>query len=467
MTNDRPDPGLPSGVPAQPDGTAPAPGPADRPNWPPADDARPLWAPPANEPRRGRLPSFGRVIAALMVLAIVFGAGVRVGRVDVAAPTGSGAQIAVPASLPPQFATYLEAWQVLQDHYVDPSALDPQALTYGSIDGLVRAVGDTDHTRFLTPAELADEHTSLSGSIVGVGAIMSTESGAAVIQAVIPGGPADRASLRGGDHVLAVDGTSTDGQTIDTIVKRIRGTAGTTVRLTILHAGNTNPIVVSIVREKVIVPAVSWALVPGTTIADVRLEEFSTGAAKQLVEALGAARKAGATAIVFDLRGNPGGYVDEAVSIASQFLPGGTVYQQRDRTGKTTAVPARDGGVATTIPLAVLVDNGTASAAEIVAGAIQDAKRGQIIGKTTFGTGTVLSEFNLKDGSALLVGTIEWLTREGRQIWKHGIVPDVTLDSNPIGKIVTPSSLSTLGPAGLATSGDLQLLKAIDVLRAH
>ena len=466
MTNDPPDSGLPASVPAYPDETAQALSSADRPSWLPPDGAQPRWAPPPTEPRRGRLPAIGRVALALIVVALVFGAGVRVGRTDVTGSNGSVGQVAVPASLPPQFATYLEAWQVLQDHYVDPSALDPQALTYGSIDGLLRAVGDTDHTRFLTPADLADQHTSLSGSIVGVGAIMSTESGAAVIQSVIPGGPADRTGLRGGDHVLAVDGTSTDGQNIDTIVKRIRGAAGTTVRLTILHAGDTSPTVVSIVREKVIVPAVSWALVPGTTIADVRLEEFSTGAAKQLVDALGAARKAGATAIVFDLRGNPGGYVDEAVTIASQFLPDGTVYQQRDRTGRTTAVSVKDGGVATSIPMAVLVDNGTASAAEIVAGAIQDAKRGQIIGKTTFGTGTVLSEFPLRDGSAVLIGTIEWLTRDGRQIWKHGIAPDVTLDSNPIGKIVTPARLSTLGAAGLATSGDLQLLKAIDVLRA-
>lgn len=475
MTTDQPGPPGQAAAetpPPEPGSLAPEPGPAPpaplapaAPTAPPAPTTpgRPAWAPPRNEARPDRLPSVRRAIATLVILVVVFAAGVGVGRTDVAAPDGGGT-VVVPASLPPEFATYIEAWQILHDKYVDPAGLDARTLTYGSIDGLVKAVGDTDHTRFLTPEDLAAQHTSLSGSIVGIGALMSTESGGAIIQSVIPGGPADRAGLRSGDHVLAVDGEPTVGQDIDTVVRRIRGDAGTTVKLSILHAGETAPILVSIVREKVIVPAVSWALVPGTMIADLRLEEFSTGSAKQVVEAIAAAKEAGATAIILDLRGNPGGYVDEAVSIASQFLTDGDVYRQRDRTGTTTSIPVKSGGTATDIPLAVLVDLGTASSGEIVAGALQDAKRAQLIGKTTFGTGTVLNEFLLKDGSALLVGTIEWLTRDGRQIWKHGVVPDITLESEPPGKIVPPSDFAKLGAAGLATAGDLQLFRAVELL---
>lgn len=467
MTTERPTPETPDAS-----LTPPSIPPTPPPLWPPttplsgASPDRPAWAPPRVEPGRRSLPSVAKVVGAIVLIVAVFAAGIGVGKSDsLGSGGGAGSAATVPASLPPEFASYVEAWQILHDHYVDPSALDPQKLTYGSIDGLVDAVGDTGHTRFLTPEEVKNEHTALSGSVVGIGALMNTDQGAPIIQSVIPGGPADRAGLRSGDRVLSVDGTSTDGLDLDEVVGRIRGDAGTTVRLSILHAGETTPVDYSIVREKVTVPAVSWTMIPGTTLAGIRLEEFSAGSAKEVENAIATAKKEGATGIVLDLRGNPGGYVGEAVEIASQFLKDGIVYQQRDRTGKVDKVPVQSGGQAVDMPLSVLVDLGTASSAEIVAGAIQDAGRGQLIGQKTFGTGTVLNEFSLKDGSALLVGTVEWLTRDGRQIWKNGIEPDISLQSDPAGKIVTPGELSSLGAAGLKTSGDAPLLKAIELLK--
>jgi carboxyl-terminal processing protease len=401
-----------------------------------------------------------------LAIAIAFGAGGALGLTQ-GSGSGLGGSTSLPqpsSSFPPQFAVYEQAWQILQEKYVDPKALDPTTLTYGSISGLLSAVGDTDHTRFLTPQDLANENTSLSGSVVGIGAEMSTVNGAPVIQSVIPGSPAEKAGLLGGDTVLSVDGTSTDGQSVDTVVSRIRGDAGTTVSLSILHTGAAAPIDVKIVRAKVDVPSVSWALVPGTNVADVRIEEFANNATSQLVTIIAAARKAGATALILDLRGNPGGYVDEAVGVASQFLKDGNVYREQDRTGAVKEIPIKSGGTDTDLPLAVLVDNGTASSAEIVSGALQDAKRGTLIGAKTFGTGTVLQQFPLSDGSALLVGTIEWLTRDGRQIWKQGIQPDISLDSTPKGKIVAPTDLAKMTAAQLAASGDAQLLKGVTVL---
>lgn len=466
----------PSDQPISPVGATSGPASTD-----PTDPHAPLWPPtmplttalgdqPGRavpmERRRAGLPSLTRAIGAIILIVAVFAAGIGVGKSDGPAD-GSSGSAAVPASLPPEFAIYTEAWKILHDNYVDPAALDPKKLTYGSIDGLVGAVGDTGHTRFLTPEEVADQHTSLSGSIVGIGAIMDVDGNLPIIRSVIPGGPADRAGLRSGDKVLAVDGTTTEGQDIDTVVKRIRGDAGTTVKLTILHAAETAPVEYSIVREKVAVPAVSWSMIPGTTLADIRLEEFSAGAAGEVKKAIKDARSAGASGIVLDLRGNPGGYVGEAVDIASQFLKDGIVYQQRDKSGRIEKEAVKSGGEATDIPLTVLVDLGTASSAEIVAGAIQDAARGKLIGQKTFGTGTVLNEFQLTDGSALLVGTVEWLTRAGRQIWKHGIEPDIAVESDPPGTIVPPSELSTLGAAGLAKSGDLPLLKAIELLKSN
>jgi carboxyl-terminal processing protease len=154
------------------------------------------------------------------------------------------------------------------------------------------------------------------------------------------------------------------------------------------------------------------------------------------------------------------------VGVASQFLKSGDVYREQDRSGAIKEIPVTADGTATDLPLAVLVDNGTASSAEIVSGALQDAKRGVLIGAKTFGTGTVLQQFPLSDGSALLIGTIEWLTRDGRQIWKVGIQPDITLDSTPKGKIVAPTDLAKMTVAQLAASGDAQLLKGVAVLTA-
>ncbi len=423
------------------------------------------WSQPRVERRGGGLPSVAKVLAVVILSVAVFAGGIFVGKADSSAAAGA-ASATVPAGLPPQFATFVQAWQVLHDNFVDPSALDPTKLVYGSVNGLVEAIGDTGHTRFLTPDQVKEQHTALSGSIVGIGALMNTDQATPIIQSVIPGGPADRAGLRSGDKILEIDGVPTDGQDIDSVVRRIRGDAGTTVKLSVLHEGESAPVSYSIVREQVIVPAVAWAMIPGTTIADLRLEEFSSGSAKEVEDAIIAAKKAGATGMVLDLRGNPGGYVGEAVDIASQFIKDGIVFQQRDKTGKVTPSPVKPGGEALDLPLAVLVDLGTASSGEIVAGAIQDSKRAQLIGHKTFGTGTVLNEFTLKDGSALLVGTVEWLTRDGRQIWKQGIEPDIALESDPAGKIVPPSDLTKLGASGLANSGDAPLLKAIELLKA-
>lgn len=367
-----------------------------------------------------------------------------------------------PASLPPEFAAYVQAWQILHDQYVNPTDLDSRELIYGSIEGLVRAVGDTDHTRFLTPEELAAAQGALSGEVVGIGAIMSSDSDEPVVQSVIPGGPADTAGVRSRDRVIAVDGRTTAGQDLAMVISQIRGEAGTVVRLTVLREDSARPIELSIVRARVQVPAVSWIMLPGTQIADLRLEDFSDGSSGQLAVALEEARAAGATAIVLDMRSNPGGYVEEATSVASLFIEDGTVYRQRDRAGKVTETPVQQGIDATDLPMVVLIDAGSASAAEIVAGALQDADRAVVIGQTSFGTGTVLSEFKLVDGSALLVGTLEWLTRDGRRIWREGIVPDVAVASED--ELLTPDAIGALPDDDPGAAADPTLAAAIEAL---
>ena len=289
---------------------------------------------------------------------------------------------------------------------------------------MTEAVGDTGHTSFLTPEERAARSNDLSGQYVGIGVRIDTaEDGLPLVIGVFPDSPAEKAGLAVGDEIVAVDGKPTTGHTIDDVVTWVRGEAGSSVVVTVRPGATGKEREVSMIRAAVAVDPVSWTLVPGTKTALIRLDQFSTGAADDLKKALGQAREAGADRLVLDLRGNPGGYVNEADAVASQFLKSGTVFVERAADGKETTHPVTPGGIATDLPLIVLVDGGTASSSEIVSGAIQDAGRAQIVGIKTFGTGTVLGEFLLTDGSALRVGTVEWLTPSGRRIWHEGITP--------------------------------------------
>ena len=285
--------------------------------------------------------------------------------------------------------------------------------------------------------------------------------GRPLIVAVFTGSPAEAAKLMPGDIIVSVDGETTDGHDLDEVAGWIRGEAGSAVKVTVRHGHDGADRELSIVRAQVTVQTVSWAMAPGSGTVVLRLEEFSHGAADELKAALGEIRAAGADRIVFDLRGNPGGYVDEAVGVASQFLSSGNVFIERDAAGKETTHAVSPGGAALDLPLVVLIDRATASSAEIVSGAIQDAGRAQLIGVTTFGTGTVLGEFELSDGSALRVGTVEWLTPKGRRIWHEGIVPDVVVERGDDVRPTLPDDLRSMTAAQTGSLVDPQLARAL------
>jgi carboxyl-terminal processing protease len=268
-----------------------------------------------------------------------------------------------------------------------------------------------------------------------------------------------------GDIIEAIDGKTTTGVDLDTAVGWVRGEASTKVTITV-RLGTAASREYSITRADVPVTSVTWALVPGTRTAFLRLESFSTGAAKELTAALDAIKDAGADRLILDLRGNPGGYVNEAVDIASQFIKSGDVYVDRDADGKETPHAVNGKGIAYDLPLVVLVDGGTASSAEILSGALQDAKRATIVGVTTFGTGTVLGEFPLKDGSALRIGMVEWLTPSGRRIWHAGITPDVVVERPTTTPPVVPDDVRALTPAQVDALTDPQLTRALSLVAA-
>lgn len=447
---DRPDP---SAEPAPAAGPSLEPEPGEGPRLP----ARPLG--PSVRALVGRAASaFGLVV----LLLVAFGAGAsadRLGLLGAGAPGGTSA-----SSGDVDLDLIGEAWRLLHTEYVGAAELDSRALAYAAIDGMTEAVGDTGHTMFLTPDQLRSSTASLSGSYAGIGAQMDASDGQAIIVGVFRGSPADKAGLRSGDVVVAVDDSTMTGSPLPVVVAAIRGEPGTTVRLTIRREGVAAPFRVTIVRAQVEIPTVTSAMIPGTTLGMIRLEQFSSGAGETFRDQLKALLGRRITGLVLDLRQNPGGYVNEAVSIASEFLSSGAVYRQRDAKGVETTTGVTAGGIATRIPLVVLVDEGSASAAEIVTGALQDPGRATVIGTKTFGTGTVLGTFDLSDGSALRIGTVEWLTPDGREIWHDGLEPDVVVPLASDIRLVLPEDLETMSAGALRKDPDLQLRRAIELL---
>ncbi|MFI5254589.1 MAG: S41 family peptidase [Candidatus Limnocylindrales bacterium] len=449
----------------------PIPEPAPAPDTTP--DLQRYWQPP-EPPRR----PIGLVL--LLVVVLAFGAGIaadRAGLFGAAGPEPTSAALgsqapgatigpgaSVPADAPADIGLLWEALTIIRQHYVDRTALEPTSkLTYGMLDGLVRALGDPGHSGFLTPDQVKAANEDLSGSFSGIGAFLGEQAGSPIIVSVISGSPAAKAGLRSGDRIIAIDGAAADGLSVEDVVSRVRGPEGTTVTLTVIHPDAAAPVVIPVVRAQIDVPPVEWAMVPGTHAAMIRIVQFSAGTAKALQAAISESDTAGATAIVLDLRNDPGGLVDEAVGSASSFLSSGVVYVRQDADGKQTPVEVRS-EPRTDKPLVVLVDFGTASSAEILTGALQDNGRAKVVGTRTYGTGTVLNQFALSDGSALRLGVELWLTPDGKRIFPEGITPDEVVDLGVGVLPLEPTDLKSMTPAALKASGDTQLLRALALL---
>ena len=375
-----------------------------------------------------------------------------------------------PCPLSPSECTALgnfwRVWQIARDNFVDPEAINPQAMTDGAINGMLDSLGDQGHTRYLNAEEARQERESLSGRFEGIGAYIDVRDGQPLIVAPIEGSPAERAGLRPGDLILRVDGDDVRGTTIEQLRNRVRGPKGTRVVLTIQREGVAEPFDLAIVREEVNVPSVTWRMLPDQ-VALIKINRFAARTAEELQQALTDARAQGAEAILLDLRNNPGGLVTQLVAVASQFMPeGATVLLEQDRDGSRRPYTTSDGGLALDIPLVALVNGNSASAAEILAGALQDNGRARVVGQPTFGTATVLRPFDLEGGAQVRLGTSQWLTPRGNVVRGVGIKPDVLIALPPGVAPLTPSEAAALGSDELQRSNDVQLLRGLELARA-
>jgi carboxyl-terminal processing protease len=370
----------------------------------------------------------------------------------------------IPLGAEVDFALMAQAWNAIHDHYVDRASIKPIPLTYGAISGMVAALGDTGHSVFLSPEMIKEEEEFTAGKYQGIGAEVRMKEGHVVIVTPLDGSPAQKAGLQPGQIILAVNGQDITGLNLFQVVKRISGPAGASVTLRIFDSKTGLTRKVSLLRAAITMNNVTWRRLPATGIAHLRIAAFSKEVTGDLKKALGAIMAQNIKGLILDLRNNPGGLLNEAVSTASQFLSGGQVLLEKSADGRITSVAVEKGGMAPSIPMVVLLNGGTASAAEIVAGALQDHRRARLVGLTTFGTGTVLEQFPLSDGSALLLAVQEWLTPNGSQIWHKGISPDFAVSLSEGVAPLFPEEEQGMTLQQLKASRDTQLLKALELV---
>ncbi len=328
-----------------------------------------------------------------------------------------------PGEVPPEFDTLWEVWDSLSEDYVNKEALNPQELTQGAIEGLIEALGDP-YTAYFDPEASELAWSSIEGSFEGIGAFVAMEDGELTVISPIRGAPAERQGIRAGDRILEIDGETTSGMSLTEAVLKIRGPKGTAVTLLILHQGQTEPVEIEITREEIDINTVYLEMLPDN-IAHIEITHFSQRTDQEVSSTLSEALSSGATAIILDLRGNPGGLLDTVIDVADEFLDGGTILYQADEQGEVIdEYKASSGGLAADLPLAVLVDGGSASGSEVLAGALRDHGRAPLIGTTTYGKGSIQVIRELSDGSALYVTSARWLTPDGHLIEGQGLTPD-------------------------------------------
>ena len=325
------------------------------------------------------------------------------------------------------FSLFWEAWRVLEDNFVNPAKINYQEMLYGAISGMVDSLKDP-YTVFMPPAESKIFQEDISGEFQGVGMEIGVRKGELTVIAPMEGTPAQRAGLRAGDKILKINGTTTAGITSDDAVKIIRGPKGTEVVLTILREGWQESKEFAIVRDVIVVPAIKWEIKEGN-IAYIQLYQFSEISRAAFARAAVEILNSPCQKIILDLRNNPGGYLEVAQEIAGWFLEKGQIVTIEDFGAKAEKKEYKAQGNAKLLsyPLVVLINQGSASGSEILAGALRDNRGVKLIGERSFGKGSVQQLKDLSEGS-LKITIAQWLTPNGELINSEGLSPDIKVE---------------------------------------
>jgi carboxyl-terminal processing protease len=429
------DPATPGSAPAEPtpapstltSALPPAPGPA------PALEVPATPVRPAGSGLRTPILAVAMVVVVILAGGALFFSGYLVGQRQADQP-------GTPVANADGFQPFWDSYNTILKRFA-LGGENQQSLVNGAIKGMVDSLGDP-YSAYLTPDQYREGLQDLSGQFEGIGAEIGTSNAKGAtsdcttlgtdclltVVSPLDGSPAERAGLRPGDQIVAIDGQKLDGITVDAARDKVRGKKGTEVVLSVVRGGAA-PMDISIVRDVIVSKEVVTKSLADGKVGYIAVTGFSDNAATKFHDALQADLKAGQKAFILDLRGNPGGYVNAARQIASEFIADGPIFWEQDADGTQTETTATGQGIATgdDIKLVVLVDKGSASASEIVAGALQDRKRATVVGETSFGKGTVQQWIQLQDGSALKLTIAKWLTPDKHWIHHVGIVPDVAV----------------------------------------
>ncbi len=345
-------------------------------------------------------------------------------------------KIAVTNQTPPtdkniDFKLFWDTWDLVSKNYVDKKAIDPQKMYYGAIQGMVAALGDP-YTVFLPPQAQKATKEELGGSFEGVGIELGYDKDKRlVVIAPLKDTPADKGGVRPGDIILKINDKETSDMSLPDAVKLIRGPKNTSVALQIYHEGDTKPVDVSLTRDTIKVKSVEYSqkqTPAGQNVAYIKLSRFGEQTEGEWQQAVSSALSQAPQGVVLDLRNNPGGYLNGAVYIGSEFIDSGNLVLQENAQGKRIEYKVSRTGKLLKLPLVVLINKGSASASEIVAGAIQDHNRGKLVGVQSFGKGTIQEAQDLDSGTGIHITTAKWLTPNGRWIHNIGLTPDEVIE---------------------------------------
>jgi len=400
-----------------------------------------------------------KFILAIILIVISGNIGYRMGQKNLSLSDLQIKKVLVKSSPPPNqnvdFTLFWSVWDKLEQKYLDKTKFDPQKMVYGAIQGMVASLGDP-YTLFLPPKENNDFKTDLAGSFEGIGAQLGIKDEKIVVISPLKGHPAEKAGIKSGDFIVKVNDEETIGWTVPQAVTKIRGAKGTTVKLSIARESLALPFEVNVTRDTIIVKSVEYETknlqsdckTDCAKVGYLKLSRFGDQTNDEWNKAVTLAKKdlpdANFRGVILDLRNNPGGYFQSSIYVASEFIKSGiVVIQENSDSTKETFSVNRLGSLLNT-KLVVLINQGSASAAEIVAGALRDNNRGQLVGEKTFGKGSVQTPEDLPDGSGLHITTARWIMPKGEWINGTGIKPDIEIKD-------------------ATDSADLQLNKALEL----